>query len=536
MRRSENRLVFGTIALFATIVAIGFVYAGFTGTLNVNGTGNVTASKWDIYFANLSNAVTTGQANVIEPATIQSKTRIGDYLVEFDELGDSLTYTFDVVNDGNFDAVLTVLTITPPQCSGGDATSNQAACNNLEYTLKYTANNRSVAQNDILRTGETKNMTLKLQVKSNGSLSGITRDVEIGGLGITMMYSQDSGYGGNPVIPAITFVNRRNANQITVGDEVAIDTEHFYVVSSDANETVLLAKYNLLVGDVFDVDLNNYTLNKTLTSSDTGYGLQNSTARGLVNEANQYIGTVAFSGTNYWDNLVCQSTGTSYGCTGENGLSSGYSGNYHPIGNPLPEIYRSNMSSTAPSLVYGTSGTNGGSGYAQNNGYTIAYYVEAYVNQLKTNQNVPSSIEGRLLTYEEAIELERGTATYTVNQSVCENYFKQNWSCQDDNECNNNVEQLCLTGSDDWGDNLEEFIVNEWILPSDYEAAGLSNVSVFISAAGEHLYDSSYWLGSACEGHDVWRVGSDGTFHSDYFYDDLRCGVRPVIVVSTSDI
>ena len=149
MRRSENRLVFGTITLFATIVAIGFVYAGFTGTLNINGTGNVTASKWDIYFANLSNAVTTGHANVIEPATIQSKTRIGDYLVEFDKLGDSLTYRFDVVNDGSFDAVLTVLTITPPQCSGGDATSNQAACNNLEYTLKYTANNRSVAQNDI---------------------------------------------------------------------------------------------------------------------------------------------------------------------------------------------------------------------------------------------------------------------------------------------------------------------------------------------------------------------------------------------------
>ncbi len=41
MRTSENRLVFGTIALLATIVAIGFVYAGFTRTLNVNGTANV---------------------------------------------------------------------------------------------------------------------------------------------------------------------------------------------------------------------------------------------------------------------------------------------------------------------------------------------------------------------------------------------------------------------------------------------------------------------------------------------------------------
>lgn len=197
MRTSENRLVFGTIALFVSIVAIGFVYAGFTGTLNINGTGSVTASKWDIYFANLSNAVTTGHANVIEAATIKTKTSIGDYLVEFDELGDSLTYTFDVVNGGNFDAVLTTLTIVPPQCSGGDATSNQVACNNLEYTLKYTSNNTVVAANDKLLAGETKNMTLKLQVKNNGNLTGLTRDVTIGGLGITMLYTQDSAFGGN---------------------------------------------------------------------------------------------------------------------------------------------------------------------------------------------------------------------------------------------------------------------------------------------------------------------------------------------------
>ena len=200
MRNRENRLVFGTIALFVSIVAVGFVYAGFTGTLNINGTGSVTASKWDIYFANLSNAVTTGNANVIEAATIKTKTSIGDYLVEFSELGDSITYTFDVVNDGSFDALLTVLQITAPQCSGGDATSNEVACRNLEYTLKYTSNNEPVRESDSLLKGETKNMTLKLQVKNNGNLSGVTRDVEIGGLGIMMMYSQASGYNGSGTI------------------------------------------------------------------------------------------------------------------------------------------------------------------------------------------------------------------------------------------------------------------------------------------------------------------------------------------------
>ena len=247
MRASENRLVFGTIALFVSIVAIGFVYAGFTGTLNINGTGSVTASKWDIYFANLSNAITTGNANVIEPATIKTKTSIGDYLVELSGLGDGVSYTFDVVNDGSFDAYLTSLIITPPQCSGGDATSNEVGCNNLEYTLKYTSNNEPVKENDPLFKGQTKNMTLKLQVKSNGNLTGVTRDVTISGLGILMIYSQASGYNGAESIadevtsPTIGLSNNEEVQLVTPGTST-FDVDYYeYYFSTSSEEPAISA-------------------------------------------------------------------------------------------------------------------------------------------------------------------------------------------------------------------------------------------------------------------------------------------------------
>ena len=266
MGRSSNRMVFGTIALFVSIVAIGFVYAGFTGTLNINGTAGVTASKWDIYFANLSNAVTTGRANEIEAPTIKTKTSIGDYLVEFNDLGDSVTYTFDVVNDGNFDALLTVLTITPPACSGGDATSNEVACNNLEYTLKYTASGKEVKENDPLLKGETKNMTLKLAVKNNGNLSGVTRDVTIGGLGIQMMYSQASGYNGqDSIIPEpktlySVLENEYNNNtgfaklysgshQDSMDASKSTSNIYYWYGSSDANGTAILNKNNVVFAE-----------------------------------------------------------------------------------------------------------------------------------------------------------------------------------------------------------------------------------------------------------------------------------------------
>lgn len=103
--RRNNNISLGILGIIVSVVAVGLAYAGFTGTLNINGTGNVTAAKWDIYFANLANVVKTGSANVVTPATIKTKTSIGDYEVEFYTPGDSLAYTFDIVNGGDFDAV-----------------------------------------------------------------------------------------------------------------------------------------------------------------------------------------------------------------------------------------------------------------------------------------------------------------------------------------------------------------------------------------------------------------------------------------------
>ncbi len=381
----DKKLVFGILALLVSIVAVSISYAAFTQNLNINGTGKVQATSWSVHFANLSNAITSGTANETTAPTIKSgRTDIGDYAVSFYTPGDSITYTFDVVNDGDYDAKISVLTKGTPTCNGTDSTSNTNVCANLEYTLKYTSGGANVAVNDTLRKNETKNMTLVLRYKSTiGQNELPTAEVTVSGLGITIQYAQDSLAGGNPVVNPITYINRQNTGQITAGDEIAIDTEHFYVVSSDSTNTVLLAKYNLLVGDVFDVSdpgpHESYILNKTLSPSDTGYGLQSSTAKGYDDSSQQYIGVVPFSGTAYWDD-------------GAGNLLSGYTGSYS--GNPYPNVYRSNMSIVAPLIDYT-------SNLAQNNGYTIAFYVEEYVNTLK-GLGAPDTMIGRLLNQEEA--------------------------------------------------------------------------------------------------------------------------------------
>ena len=304
----------------------------------------------------MSNAVTIGTANVVTPATISPKTKIGDYYVELASPGDSVTYTFDVVNDGDFDAVLTTLTKSAPTCSGG-----AALCNYLSYTLKYTSNNRDVAENDKLLVGQTKNMTLKLTLEPNMPASALpSTEVSVSNLGITLLYSQDSGYGGNPPEPAVTYITRQNEGQITAEDEVAIGEEHFYVVSSDNTNTVLLAKYDL-------------------KSDGNGSYMQDTSG------TNTNIVKVNFldnNNTAYWDNANCTYNG-SWSCPGTAGLKSEYANASNPAGTtsytqPYPDVYDSNSVMIYP-------------------------VVQSYVNKIVTEAGI--SITGKLMTYEQANSL-----------------------------------------------------------------------------------------------------------------------------------
>ncbi len=318
-----------------------------------------------------------------------------------------------------------------------------------------TTNNVNISKNISIASGVTHTYVVTIEFKETGSNQNYNQNKQFYGIMNIEEY--------DPTVVALT--TDQGTTGLSVGDTVTMSSrslsgEEFYVVSTNSTETVLLAKYNLYVGDILDHNGSAYSLNKTLTSSDTGYGLQNSTAKGYISESIvQYIGVVPFSGTNYWDDSVCQHTGTSWSCTGTSGLKSEYANSGNPVGktgtyaSPYPYVYNSSMSNIAPSLNYGN-----GYGLAQNNGYTIAYYVEEYINRLGINGI------GRLLTYEEEQSLESSNNGIVFN-------------------------------------------------------------------------GTSYWLGSAPDSNGMWFVNSNGSvYHHRNFNHGGDNGVRPVIVISTSDI
>ena len=234
----DKKVVFGLLALIVGIVAISISYAAFTQNLNINGTANVEATSWSVHFANLTNGVRNGTAVEQTAPTIKSgQTTIGDYSVDFYTPGDSVTYTFDVVNDGDYDAKISVLTKGTPTCSGSDATSNTNVCANLEYTLKYTTSGANVTVNDTLKVNETKNMTLVLRYKSTiGQNQLPTAQVNVSNLGITIQYAQDSNAGGNPVV-APSYIYYTGTYSKGIGDTLTVNNTNTFDNYSDAVST-----------------------------------------------------------------------------------------------------------------------------------------------------------------------------------------------------------------------------------------------------------------------------------------------------------
>ena len=211
---------------------------------------------------------------------------------------------------------------------------------------------------------------------------------------------------GNSII---VYPENKNKCTVEVGDEVAIGEEEFYVISNNNGNVALIAKYNLLVGnETFSGFGDGY--NRPIKTTTDGYGKQK---RSTVPSSYGIMGVVPFSGVNYWDENISYCSGTSgtINCTSsDNSLKGRYvdaGASYD--GDPYPYVYAGNMSSVAPEYIYDlvqnqSVETSQGCGYALKNGYTISYYVDGYVELLKS-MGAPSNISGRLLSYEEATEL-----------------------------------------------------------------------------------------------------------------------------------
>ena len=186
------------VAIFAFVSFGTIVFAGYTQQLDIQGKATVKKASWSIKFENLQDAILAGTAEEVQKPTINtSDTKISEYNVSLTTPGDSVTYKFEVVNDGTFDAKISSVTIPTPVCTGSGeskVTDETNICSNLSYTLTYDdENNTPVLLNDTLNAGETKNMKLTLTYSADLASELLPKnDVDISNLSIAIIYSQSN--------------------------------------------------------------------------------------------------------------------------------------------------------------------------------------------------------------------------------------------------------------------------------------------------------------------------------------------------------
>ena len=423
-KSNKIKIIVITALIFLVSIA-GISYAYFT----IQITGNDTASSMRLRTANMSlvyNDVQIVSGEYAEPGWTQTK-------------------TLTVTNNGNVDANYTII---------WRDLYNEVT--NGELVISATCSATSGPCPAISETAVPTRLTESTgsAVKANISIApGVTHTYTVTALfketGSNQNYNQNKYFNGTLNIEEYKLqLTRSGTDELTGLPVVTYGTEEFYDITNAINYTnlinangniynyasdksILLAKYNLYVGQNCTADGSSCT---PISTSASGYGLQSVDAKGYVDSSTPRVAVVPFSGSSttngYWydsaNSTIYSKYGTSYDAS---------------------NIYDTNYI-TAPN--YSVEFKNN----AGNANYSIAYYVEEYVNRLGIGAS------GRLLTYTEANAM---TQTQRTN-------------------------------------------------------------------------GARFWLGSARSSSGVRNVYDSGDLSNNGFNYANGFGVRPVIVVSTSDI
>lgn len=178
MRKNRGVRGLAIVAIIIALVGLTIGYSALQATLNISTQAKLKGSQWSVHFvtSSLSEPTLVGDAAVVNAATLAVTSITID--VSLTKPLDSVTYTFDVTNDGELNAKLNAA----PTITGLDA----ATANNVTYALTYN-DGSAIQANDTLNVNETKK--LKLTVFMNDVSTVQAADVPLT-FTATLLYTQ----------------------------------------------------------------------------------------------------------------------------------------------------------------------------------------------------------------------------------------------------------------------------------------------------------------------------------------------------------
>ena len=165
-------------AVIIAVLGLTVAFAALSTTLNIKGSAYLDAAKWGIKFQNLSEPSIVGEASDAKTAKIEKDVSINDIKVTLSKPGDSVTYTVDLVNDGDINAKIENIEKT-------NLTEEQQKY--IKFTVKYKENDTELKIGDILSKKEVKPLVIKIEYRKDLESSDLPKSAQ----GINLSYKLD---------------------------------------------------------------------------------------------------------------------------------------------------------------------------------------------------------------------------------------------------------------------------------------------------------------------------------------------------------
>lgn len=146
MRKDEKSKNVIIVALCVALVFMSVGFATYTNALDINGTAQIQETRWDVHLNEPSTITTVGGATVLSEPTLTADSLGLNYSVSFKNIGDQITFTAKVVNNGTLDA----------ECSNMILTGAEAAPY-IDYSVT------GLAVGDVLKPNELKTVTVTVK-------------------------------------------------------------------------------------------------------------------------------------------------------------------------------------------------------------------------------------------------------------------------------------------------------------------------------------------------------------------------------------
>ena len=363
--KKRRKKIYALILLL--VITIG--YALISTTLKINGVAGIKSNQWDIHWENVQpnqqSTVTTQTPQITE-----NRTKVS-YEVNLELPGDFYEFTVDAKNDGTINAK--ILDIRHNVYLSTDLEHTTTLPSYIKYSIVYDGTEDAPAIGDILASGDKQTYRIRIEydplattLPGSDTTYKIIDEIDYGQ---TKEEPEQTGFvatprecTGNSCLPT--------TGCGSIGDEFCIGEECFNMITCTNDKAILLAKYNLLVGNT----CTNYNSCTSIPTNTEGYGKQSNTALGVDNYPNEYpsTGTIAFSNTSYW-----------FGNVGPEGSGKKYKGTVSYSNEDIEEYEYGNY----PYVV-------------DENSYLYQYLVD--YDQILKDLGAPSTIVTRLLDMQEA--------------------------------------------------------------------------------------------------------------------------------------